>query len=93
MKSIDFKNFRMYKDIRQKETFVIDVSVNVSDLIYKNTNGIMGHDIALRIYRSDGPVAFNDEELQFLREFAKETTPIFQDSIELNIVEHNEENS
>ena len=83
----------MYKDIHQKETFVIDVSVNVSDLIYKNTNGIMGHDIALRIYRSDGPVAFNDEELQFLREFAKETTPIFQDSIELNIVEHNEENS
>lgn len=81
----------MFKDIHQKETFIIDVSVNVSDLIYKNTNGIIGHDIALRIYRSEGPVAFNDEELQFLREFAKETTPIFQDSLEQNIVDSNEE--
>lgn len=93
MKSIDFKKFRMYKDIQQKEMVVIDVSINVSDLIYKNTNGVMGHDIALRIYRSKGPVSFNDEELQFLREFAKETTPIFQDSFEQNIVDSNEETS
>ena len=87
MKTINFKEFRMFTDIRQVESIIIDYSVDFADLLYKNTNGIMGHDLALRIYRSEGPVSFNDEELSFLRDFITGTTPIFQDSFEQNIVD------
>jgi len=87
MKQINFKEFRMFTDIRQENSIIIDYSLDISDLIYKNTNGIMGHDLAMRIYKSEGPVSFNDEEMAFLREFIKGLTPIFQDSFEQNVVD------
>ncbi|MBR1537898.1 MAG: hypothetical protein IJ714_01620 [Bacteroidales bacterium] len=87
MKTINFKQFKMFTDIRQENTILVDYSVDVADLIYKNSNGIMPHDIAMRIYKSDGPVSFSDEEFAFLQEFVKGMTPIFQDSFVANVVD------
>lgn len=76
----------MFTDIRQVDNIIIDYSVDFADLIYKNSNGIMPHDIAMRIYKSDGPIPFTDEEFDFLQEFVKGMTPIFQDSFAANVV-------
>lgn len=87
MKTINFKEFKMFTDIRQEDTLIIDFSVDVADLIYKNSNGVMAHDIAMRIYKSEGAVQFNDAEFEFLAEFVKNMTPVFQDSFANNVKE------
>jgi hypothetical protein len=83
--TIDFKNFKMYTDISQTGTVNVDVRRDFADMIYRNANGIMAHDIALRIYRSDGPMEINPEEKEFLTAFAQRGTPIFLDSFNANI--------
>ena len=83
--TIDFKNFKMFTDIRQTETVTVDVRLDFSDMIYKNANGIVAHEIALRIYKSDGPVEITAEEKDFLQAFAQRGTPMFYDSFNANI--------
>lgn len=87
MAKIDFKNFKAYTDISQTNTIEQDVRKDFSDMLYKNLNGVVAHDVALRIYHSDGPVEFNDEELSIIIEFSKSLTPLFQDSLLFNVKE------
>lgn len=84
--SINFKQFKLFKDISQTDSVTMDVSRDFSDLMYKNMNGIAAHDLALRIYRSSGAIELSREEAGILVEFAKQTTPIFFDSLQANIV-------
>lgn len=83
--SINFKKFKLFKDISQTDSVTMDVSRDFSDLMYKNMNGIAAHDLALRIYRSTGEIELSREEAELMMEFAKQTTPIFIDSLEANI--------
>ena len=86
MYSINFRAFRAYTDIAHRDTITSDVSFTVADLIYKNSNGVLAADLAMRIYKSEEPVTVNEDELAFLKNFIKGLTPIFQDSFELNVV-------
>ena len=43
------------------------------------------HDLAMRIYRSDGPVELDDADVRLLREFALTLSPAFIDSLEQNL--------
>lgn len=84
--TIDFKHFKVFTDITQENTQEEDAHRTFSDLLYKNANGIMAHDLALRIYRSEGPVEFDDEEIAFLTSFVERGfTPLFIDSFKANI--------
>ena len=83
--SINFKKFKLFKDISQTDSTIMDVSRDFSDLMYKNMNGIAAHDLALRIYRSSGEIELNREEVDLLLAFATQTTPIFYDSLQANI--------
>ena len=83
--SIHFKKFKLFKDISQTDSVTMDVSRDFSDLMYKNMNGIAAHDLALRIYRSTGEIELSREEAELMMEFAKQTTPIFFDSLEANV--------
>ena len=47
--------------------------------------GIRYYDLALRIYRSTGEIELSREEAELMMEFAKQTTPIFFDSLEANV--------
>lgn len=85
MKTINFKQFKMFLDITQEKTQTVDVSRDLADTIYKNANGILAHDLAFRIYRSEGPLELTDEEFSFLSGFLGSSTPIFQDSFAANI--------
>lgn len=76
----------MFLDITQKDKVIVDVSFQVADLMYKNANGVLAHDVAMRIYKSEGPVEFSEEEFAFVDGFVKEyMTNIFQDSFSANI--------
>lgn len=86
MKTIDFKHFRVFTDITQKETVEADASFQFADMLYKKSDGIVAHDLALRIYRAEGPVKLRDEEQDALKSFVEANcTPLFIDSYNSNI--------
>jgi hypothetical protein len=87
MKKIDFKNFRMFKDIEQKDTVLVDARRDFADLIYRGMNGIVAHDLALRIYRSEGEVEMNAEEFGICQDIARSGRPIFYDSFMNNVID------
>lgn len=67
---IDFKNFSIYTGVAHKGKRVLDVRETFADLIYSNVNGIRAHALALRIYGSDEPADYTDEEVKLIREVA-----------------------
>lgn len=87
MKTIDFKRFKMFVDISKERTIEVDLTKEFADVIYKNANGIMAYDLAMRIYKSDSAIEFTDEEISALISIARNGTPIFLDSLNSNIVE------
>lgn len=86
MSKIDFKHFRVFTDITQKGTQEVDLSFQFSDMLYKKSNGIVAHDLALRIYKAQCAVEFTEEELTALKPFVEENfTPLFIDSFNANL--------
>jgi len=86
MPKIDFKHLKVFTDITQEKTQEVDISLQFSDMLYKKCNGIVAHDLALRIYKAEGPVEFSQQELDALKPFVEENfTPIFIDSFNANI--------
>lgn len=86
MKSIDFKNFKQYNDISHETTTTVDLRRGFADLLYKNVNGVVAHDLAFRIYRSEEPVTLNEEEEKIVLQLAENGLPIFMDSLKNNLV-------
>lgn len=84
---IDFQHFKMWMDITHKDRIETDLRKDFADIIYKNANGVMALDIAMKIYKSEGPVEFSVDEMEFLSIFVKDTTPQFQDSFNDNQIE------
>ena len=83
---INFKEFRMFVDITQENTRVVDVRREFADIIYKSVNGVVAHDLALRIYRTEGEIEVNPEEFGIMSQIAESGTPIFNDSFKANVV-------
>ena len=86
MKQIDFKNFKQYNAISHETTTTVDIRRAFADLMYKNMNGIVAHDLALRIYRSEEPISLNEEEEKIVLQLAENGLPIFMDSLKDNLV-------
>lgn len=85
MKKINFRTFAFFTDITRENTVKQDVARELADLIYKNGNGVLAHDVALRIYESKGDVELTDEEVAYLEGFMRGLTPAFQDSFRANL--------
>ena len=86
MAKIDFKHFKMFTDISQSKTEELDIATMFADMLYKRVNGIVAHDLALRIYRATEPIEFKDEEVAMLKPFIEANfTPIFIDSFNANL--------
>lgn len=77
----------MWADIAHKDKIEADIRRDFADVIYKNANGVMAMDIAMKIYKTEGPVEFSLDEMEFLSIFVKDTTPQFQDSFRDNQME------
>ena len=76
----------MFVDIAQEDTRVVDVRREFADIIYKSVNGVVAHDLALRIYRSEGEIEVNPEEFGIMSQIAESGTPIFNDSFKANVI-------
>lgn len=84
---INFKEFKLYTSIAQTETRIFDVREALSNGMYMSLQGIRAHDLALRIFRGEGEIEISDEDMAIIKEYAKNLTPVFMDSLSLNIVQ------
>lgn len=90
MKKVNFKNFVMLMDITGERTKALDIRRAVSDKLYTEVPGIVAHDLALRIYRSEGAIELNEEETALMTDFARHCSGAFADSWELAMKNENE---
>ncbi len=87
MKTINFKNFKMFDDISKETSSIVDARKDVADNIYKSTNGIAALDLSLKIYKSTGTIELSDEEFALLEAFIATCTPRFIESFRANVKE------
>ena len=71
MKKINFKEFQIQENLFSDTTTLVDVREGFSTVVYKNSQGIKGLDLALKIYKSDGEIEFNDDELQIIKNISE----------------------
>lgn len=89
MKKIDFSKFYLFKGIkREKQEDAADIREVFGDIIYSSVNGIKGVTLATKVFKSEGPTEFTDEEVNIFMKLADEKcTAAFYDSLESSIVE------
>ena len=82
MATIDFKHFTVPVGITGKRTQTGDARETFADIVYTNLNGIGAHALALKIYQSDGPTRYTDEETRLITSVAeRHCTPAFIDGL------------
>ena len=86
---MNFKEFKMYADIKHSKKLVVDVREQLADLIYKQSRGVVAHNLAFRILTAEGDIEINSAENDVITSILNLCTPQFQDSFNHN-VEHNE---
>lgn len=86
MATIDFKQFKMPTGIAKTNFQIGDARESVANMLYLNVNGIRAHALALKIYQSDGPADYSDEEIRTLTEVANTyATPAFIDGLNMQL--------
>lgn len=86
MERVNFKDFRMYADIMHTSEIVFDVREQFADLIYKNSVGVVGHNLAFKILNSEGAIEITDAERPIINKGLELCTPQFRDSFTNNII-------
>ena len=71
MKKINFKEFQIQENLFSNTKTSVDLREGFSNVVYKNSQGIKGLDLALKIYKSDGEIEFNDDELQIIKNISE----------------------
>lgn len=71
MKKINFKEFQIQENLFSNTKTTVDLREGFSNVVYKNSQGIKGLDLALKIYKSDGEIEFNDDELQIIKSISE----------------------
>ena len=71
MKKINFKEFQIQENLFSDTKTLVDLREGFSNVVYKNSQGIKGLDLALKIYKSDGEIESNDDELQIIKNISE----------------------
>ena len=71
MKKINFKEFQIQENLFSDTKTSVDLREGFSNVVYKNSQGIKGLDLALKIYKSNGEIEFNDDELQIIKNISE----------------------
>ena len=71
MKKINFKEFQIQENLFSDTKTLVDLREGFSNVVYKNSQGIKGLDLAIKIYKSDGEIEFNDDELQIIKNISE----------------------
>lgn len=68
MKRIDFSKFTLYYDLGdENSTQIVDWRKELGNYLLARLGGVEGVDLALRIYKSDGPLELSDDEFERLK--------------------------
>ena len=63
MKRIDFSKFKLYYDLGDDRLVrIVDWRKELGNYLLARLGGVEGVDLALRVYKSDGPVELSDDE-------------------------------
>ena len=62
MATFNFQHFWMWDGIAHRKKTTVDAREGFADLIYRNTVGIRGHSLAHKIFESEGPTDYTEEE-------------------------------
>ena len=82
MVTIDFDNIEVYTDIAKTQKVIAKERKGFADTMYRNGQGLPFHALALKIYNTEGPTEFSDEEFELIEKVAEAFyTPCFIDAI------------
>ena len=62
MKSINFKELKIYSDFKKTHLMRIDAREAVADMLYNNANGVVAANLSLKIINSEGDIEITDVE-------------------------------
>lgn len=78
---VNFSTFRLYLSISKKEYKDMDIREVLADMLYQNSSGIAGLELARKIYNSDGEIDLNEKEVLLIKSLYPSCKPVFIDSI------------
>lgn len=82
MKKVNLKEFGYYADIAKRQLVKCDIRREIANLLYTKVQGIVAHNLAFSIYRSDGEIEIADDEAEILlRVFEHFMTGAFIDGL------------
>lgn len=79
--TIDFSRIEIFTDVAHRHCAICDLRAQFADVIYNLGKGMVAHALALKIYNSDGPTDFSDEEVQFIKSYMTMCSPAFIDAM------------
>jgi hypothetical protein len=72
----------MFTDISRKNEVIVDVRSDIANVIYTGLTGIESHNLAFKIYNSDGVIELSDIEKDIIIKAAEHfCKPAFIDSV------------
>ena len=82
MAKLNLKELEVSQGITGQRKLKGDARESFADLIYTRVNGIMAHDLAFRIYKSEGEIELDNNEKEIVLKVAEQfCTPAFIDAI------------
>lgn len=78
---VNFKLFRLYLNVSRKEYKDVDAREAIADIVYQNSSGIAGLELAQKIYKSEGEIELSEREVQMLKSLYPVCKPIFIESL------------
>lgn len=81
---VNFTKFKVFINIK-RDYQEIDIREMLADLLYQNTSGIAGLELARKIYNSDGDLELTPHEVELIKSIYPLSKPLFIDSMEYYI--------
>lgn len=69
---INFENFKVYTSVSHKTARTTDVRERFADMIYTGMNGIRAHALAMKIFKGNGSVDYEPEEIKLIKDIAEQ---------------------
>jgi hypothetical protein len=69
---INFEKFKVYTSISHKTAQTTDVRERFADMIYTGINGIRAQVLAMKIFKSNGSVEYEPEEIKLIKGIAEQ---------------------
>lgn len=82
MALLNLRLLSVYQDVTKKHIVTGDARESFADILYTRVNGIMAHDLAFRIYKTEGEIQVTEVEKNMIIKVAEQfCTPAFIDAI------------